>query len=223
MTKNRCTVGLLLAALVFAGGACGGSASSSRTATSGGKVASTTSTASKKKAAPLSVDPCTTLTDGEVTSYANSQGGEYKVQPPLVRHPVPSYFIGAQGSTTTADPTTDRYCTWVFQQKNSTGATANDGTVEVHISRLAPPDTRPRPPGFPAPQPGCTLFSSHGVRDLTGVGDRAQTTGSIGAAVKGDVCSEISFGGASGESPPADADTVIASVLRRLVITVGTG
>jgi hypothetical protein len=197
---------------------------SSTTATAKAKATAKVTTSTTAKPKPLTVDACTTLTNAEVTTFANASGGEYKVSPPLVTQPVPSYFIGQSGgTTTTANVDPDRYCTWVFQQKTASGATADDATVEVHIRRIAPPSTAARPPGFPAPQPECTLFSSTGVRDLPGLGDRAQSTGGIGAVVKGDVCSEVTFAGAEGETKPADPDAAVVAVLRRLLVTVGNG
>ncbi|MEY2423267.1 MAG: FecR protein [Acidimicrobiaceae bacterium] len=156
--------------------------------------------------APLSVDACSLLTDAEVTAYANSIGGRYKVQPPVVASATRPF---AGGPTT--DPTRQHFCTWSFSQTTGDGTTDNGGTVDVKVERL-PVDTVGE---------GCSLTNS---TQVTGVGDHAEITadGALNCVRVGDVVVELGFGG-SVENPTGPGDGIAATTLRQLATRVGTG
>ena len=127
------------------------------------KKPKSTSTTTKATTAALTVDACKLLTDAEVEAYANSIGGNYKAQ-------LPFREAARTGNRTepAPDPAKQRFCTWGFDQARGDGSTSDDGHVALTVERLAANQVAG----------GCSLVASSGVRNLTGIGDQAQTTNS---------------------------------------------
>jgi hypothetical protein len=165
---------------------------------------SSSSASGNNAGAPLTVDACSLLSDAEVTAYANSLGGNYKVVPPLAARPTP---VALGGPTT--DPARQHFCTWEFDQTNG-DATDSGGTVSVKVERLAPNDAQT-----------CVLTNAVPV---SGVGGDAAYTAdtALACVVVSDVYIELGFGGAE-ENPTAPGDGVVVETLRTLARKVGNG
>ena len=171
------------------------------------KKPKSTSTTAKATAAALTVDACKLLTDAEVEAYVNSIGGNYKAQLPFEKQPAP-----ATVRNPAPDPAKQRFCTWGFDQATGDGSTSDDGHVALTVERLAANVANP-----------CSLVASSGVRNLTGIGDQAQTTNSgvVGCVVVGTVKMSIAFDGAEENGTPGDG--VIDNTLKQLATRVGRG
>jgi hypothetical protein len=207
----RRTTLLFCAVLVATATACSGggskSASSSVNSSSSSSGATTATTGQATAGAPLTVNTCQLLTDDEVTTFAASFSSEDGAVGPPTSQAI-SKALNGPGP----DETKKRYCTWTFAQTINGPVPEGGPDVEVSVERIDADQL----------STACTLFNTNGVvRDVAGVGDRAQATGPEGAVLVNDVCVQATYGGPVDDTVQNDA--VVDATLTRLASTVGTG
>ncbi len=158
---------------------------------------------SESDSGPLTVDPCSLLSDGDVEAFAETMAGTYRPQPPLVASPT-----GVTNQP--VDPAKKRFCTWHFQELKADGSTG-DGDVDIVVEKV---DKRHL-------DSACRLVPANGPpRVFDGVGDHAEATPDTGCVVVGDVKVNILYGGLT-EDAPSDSG-VIAHVLAVIAAELGS-
>ena len=168
-------------------------------------IASSDVASSDVASAPLTVDPCSLLTDGDVTAYASLMVQTYRPQPPFVASPT-------SGTSQPSDPAKERFCTWRFEQVSIDGRGQGDGNVDVRVDKLA---------GRSVASACLHMVASTGpARVVDNVGDHAEALTTNACVRVGDIRVQILYGGLTEDATGQTSD-VADHILQVIAAEIG--
>jgi hypothetical protein len=164
-----------------------------------------TDAASQSESAPLTIDPCSLLTDGDVKAYASLMVQTYRPQPPFVASPT-------SGTSQRTDPAKERFCTWRFEQASIDGRGQGDGNVDVRVDKLA---------GKSVASACLHMVASTGpARVVDNVGDHAEALTTNACVRVGDIRVQILYGGLT-EDATGQTSGVAEHILQVIAAEIG--